>query len=69
MVIIWVAGDNLIGDGMVVPVCRTPKKELRRYVAIISFTVDYYRLKFNRYLLLCQANEPYLNSFTIDNIR
>ena len=69
MRIIWVAEDNLIGGGMVAPVCRTPKKELKRYMAIISFTVDYYRLQLNRLLLLCQANEPYLNRFANDKIR
>lgn len=35
MRIIWVAEDNLIGDGMVVPVYRTPKKGLNRDMAII----------------------------------
>jgi len=65
----WVAEDNLIGGGMVAPVCRTPKKELKQYMAIISFTVDYYRLQLNRFLLLCQAIEPYINSFTNDKIR
>ena len=69
MVIIWVAGDNLIGDGMVSYLCQTPKKGLKRYMAIISFTVDYYRLQLNRFILLCQANEPYLNIFTNDKIR
>ena len=52
MRIIWVAEDDLIGDGMVVRVCRTPKKELKRYMAIISFTVAYHRLQINRFLLL-----------------
>ena len=35
MRIIWVAEDNMIGDGMVVAVCRPPKKELIRDMAII----------------------------------